>query len=524
MQKSALAPLVAQRSESLAQSSGDHNIFRWSNAIAPIAFVTADVVFLAMALVMTQVLSGYIAESLRLLNPILSLQAGIFVAFAIVSVSFFALVNAYDPATYASPLRDLVRIVGVLSAASMVIAFATLFIPAVQYGSTQMSLIWMDTILYVYSGRVLTRQALQILNRRGIGTRRVLIVGNAKTATTVARRLQRSGPLYEVMGLIDVGSTDFAVVDEDAISNEYANGNGNGHANGAESARTGLAGLKVLGGLGTLSRVVDVRQPTEVLLAVSPHEYATVRETIMHVHNDLGIPVRLALDPLVEEPDTQDAPAIGNVPAIQLKTSLFSWQYEQVKRAFDVFVTLFVLAAAAPFMALVAIAIKIDNPGPIFYRQVRIGRGGKPFYMYKFRSMKTNADALLEDLLKQNEASGAMFKMANDPRITRVGSIIRRLSIDELPQLFNVLNGTMSLVGPRPPLPREVAQYEDWHLQRLDAIPGITGLWQVKRGPISNFDEMVNLDVEYIQGWSLATDLTIILQTIPAVITAKGAM
>jgi exopolysaccharide biosynthesis polyprenyl glycosylphosphotransferase len=179
--------------------------------------------------------------------------------------------------------------------------------------------------------------------------------------------------------------------------------------------------------------------------------------------------------------------------------------------------------ALAPFFVAIAIAIKLDSPGPVFYRQERVGKDGARFGMLKFRSMRQDADRLLEALRQKNEATGPLFKMRDDPRVTRVGRILRRLSLDELPQLFNVLRGEMSLVGPRPPIPSEVAEYEEWQFGRLRAVPGITGLWQVSGRSDVPFHDMVRLDLHYIRNWSLALDLAILLRTIPAVLTSRGA-
>lgn len=189
--------------------------------------------------------------------------------------------------------------------------------------------------------------------------------------------------------------------------------------------------------------------------------------------------------------------------------------YMFLKRLIDIigsFIGIFLLG----FVFIVtAIAIKLDDPkGPVFFAQKRVGLNGKEFNMFKFRSMVTNAEEKLEELLRYNEIQGAMFKMKNDPRITKVGRIIRKTSIDELPQLFNVLRGEMSLVGPRPPLPREVKEYTDYDMQRLFVVPGCTGLWQVSGRSSIGFDEMVNLDLQYIAKRSIWFDLKIIIKTV----------
>jgi len=214
---------------------------------------------------------------------------------------------------------------------------------------------------------------------------------------------------------------------------------------------------------------------------------------------------------------------LNGIPLITLKQpSLREWQ-SVLKRIMDVAMSVLVLGISLPIMLLTALAIRLDSPGPIFFRQQRVGQDGELFDLIKFRSMYEDAEQRVQELKDQNEASGPLFKMRNDPRRTRVGAFIRRVSIDELPQFWNVLKGEMSVVGPRPALPSEVAMYEPWHLQRLEIAPGITGLWQVSGRSDLTFDEMVLLDVYYIENWSLATDLVILAKTIPTVLMGSGA-
>ncbi len=192
--------------------------------------------------------------------------------------------------------------------------------------------------------------------------------------------------------------------------------------------------------------------------------------------------------------------------------------YRFAKRAFDIAAAMFALIALSPVFLITALAIKLDSKGPVFFAQNRLGYKGRYFKMYKFRSMVVNAEQLLRQLELKNEVSGHMFKMRNDPRVTRVGRIIRKTSIDELPQLLNVLIGTMSLVGPRPPLPREVNQYDKWQDLRLSVRPGITGLWQISGRNDIGFEEMINLDLKYIRERCFLYDMKIILKTIPVLL------
>lgn len=188
--------------------------------------------------------------------------------------------------------------------------------------------------------------------------------------------------------------------------------------------------------------------------------------------------------------------------------------YHFVKRLFDIILSTIGLIVLSPIMGIIAYRIKKEDGGPVFYKQVRVGKNGHQFRMYKFRSMVVNADQLLENLKNQNEVDGAMFKMKHDPRITKVGHFIRKHSLDELPQLVNVLKGDMSLVGPRPPLPVEVKQYTEYDKQRLYVMPGCTGLWQATERNNVGFDKMVKLDLEYIKNASFMYDLSIIFKTI----------
>ena len=191
--------------------------------------------------------------------------------------------------------------------------------------------------------------------------------------------------------------------------------------------------------------------------------------------------------------------------------------YLMVKRATDIFAALFGIILLSPVLLVTALFIKLNSPGGIFFIQERNGYKGKIFKMLKFRSMVNNAEQLIDSFESVNEVSGHMFKMKEDPRITSVGKIIRKTSIDELPQLFNILKGDMSIVGPRPPIPREVVKYDAWHDLRLSVKPGLTGLWQVSGRSEVGFEEMVRLDLKYIRERSLLVDFKIILKTIPVI-------
>ncbi|QWH63549.1 sugar transferase [Bacillus mycoides] len=198
--------------------------------------------------------------------------------------------------------------------------------------------------------------------------------------------------------------------------------------------------------------------------------------------------------------------------------------YLLTKRCMDFIGALCGLILLSPLFLIIALIIKYEDPkGPVLFKQIRVGKDGKEFHMYKFRSMVADAEERLKDLLQYNEVSGAMFKMKEDPRITKIGKFIRKTSLDELPQLINVLKGEMSLVGPRPPLPREVKEYTAYDKQRLLVIPGCTGLWQVSGRNNLGFKEMVQLDLQYIKKRSILFDIIIIFKTVKEVFCSKEA-
>jgi exopolysaccharide biosynthesis polyprenyl glycosylphosphotransferase len=214
---------------------------------------------------------------------------------------------------------------------------------------------------------------------------------------------------------------------------------------------------------------------------------------------------------------------VGQFPTIPLHRREFPRGGFLIKRVLDITFSSIALALLSPIMLTIAIAVRLDSEGPIFYRAHRIGRKGRTFFCYKFRTMVQDADKLKEKLAHMNERDSVLFKISNDPRITRVGRILRKYSLDELPQFYNVLRGDMSLVGPRPPIAREVEQYELDHLRRLEVLPGITGLWQVEARQDPSFDSYISLDTAYVENWSLWLDLKILARTVGVVFAGTGS-
>jgi exopolysaccharide biosynthesis polyprenyl glycosylphosphotransferase len=214
----------------------------------------------------------------------------------------------------------------------------------------------------------------------------------------------------------------------------------------------------------------------------------------------------------------------GSVPLVHYQTPPGDGFDLAVKRLFDIVTSAVLLMVLAPLFAIIAIAVRTDSPGPILFKQRRVGLNGRIFSLYKFRSMQLDAEAQLSALRKENEMQGPAFKLRNDPRVTPVGRFIRRHSLDELPQLWNVFRGDMSLVGPRPPMPDEVQLYDRKERRRLSMRPGLTCTWQVSgRNDIADFESWVQLDLEYIDNWSLGLDFSLLVRTVPAVVFGSGA-
>jgi exopolysaccharide biosynthesis polyprenyl glycosylphosphotransferase len=280
-----------------------------------------------------------------------------------------------------------------------------------------------------------------------------------------------------------------------------------------------------LGGLETLSEHAPALHVDRVIFALPRRFLASDRVSRCFALCELlVIEVTIPTDFFDRRVATVDARPLHGVPAITLSARPRGGSAAlAVKRAFDVAVSALLLALLSPLFVAIAAVIRLDSEGPALFVQERCGLRGRRFPFLKFRTMHRDAEQRLAEIRERNELSGPVFKLKQDPRMTRVGRFLRRYSLDELPQLANVLVGHMSLVGPRPPVPSEVARYELDHHGRLSMRPGMTGLWQISGRNEIPFEEWVKLDLEYIQGWSLALDLGILLATIPAVLSGRGA-
>lgn len=334
------------------------------------------------------------------------------------------------------------------------------------------------------------------LRQRGIAVDRVLIVGAGEVGRALMRNIVAQPDLaYQVVGFVD----------DDP---------GRGH--------TDIGRFKALGGTENLSNLLSAFAVDEVIVTLP----WTAREkiiAIMELCQRARVNAKIVPDLFQLSLSRVAIDDVGGVPLIGIREVRIGTLNSVAKRLIDLVGSALLIILLLPIFALIALVIRLDSPGPTIFAQKRVGRGGRPFTAYKFRSMRVGADQEQAQLTDLNEASAPLFKIRNDPRRTRLGRWIRRLSLDELPQLFNVLVGDMSLVGPRPPLEAEVQQYQDWHKRRLEVSPGVTGLSQVSGRSELTFDEMVMLDIYYIENWSPWLDLWILLKTIPTVLLARGA-
>jgi len=335
------------------------------------------------------------------------------------------------------------------------------------------------------------------IRRKGLNYRNILLVGTGPRAQRFIEIIEAN----KEWGLRIIG-----LVDEDA---------------GLKG--TEVKGYKVIGAFDDIPDIVHNTVVDEVAFVV-PRSWMDRIEVIIHFCEVEGIKIHVAVDHFELKFYRAHLSNLGGFPLVSFETGVDRLLGLVLKRFADIIVSGFSLIILSPLFLITAILIKATSPGPVFFRQERSGLSGRKFILYKFRTMVADAEAQKADLLKHNEMGGPVFKMANDPRVTPLGKYLRKLSIDELPQFWNVFSGDMSIVGPRPPLPSEVSDYDNWHRRRLSMRPGITCIWQVSgRNKIVDFNRWVALDLEYIDNWSLALDIKIFLKTFPVVLFGIGA-
>lgn len=485
---------VIERAQARAASSGSRSL----------STVVARVVLVALDLAMVN-LAFYLAWYARYrLGLFVALEPGNYVehevyvplqvALSLVFACMLALRGLYRLPRAASALDDLSAIFTAAGLSAMVLFAASTFVRYPAESRLTLIFAWALITFLVVLARANWLWILGVLHQHGIGVARTLVVGDNTVGRMIMQALAGRPHLgYEVAGfLASEGEVDFGR-------------------------------FRCLGTPDELERVIHEERIHQVVIALPSTSHEAIMRIVNHCRRD-GVQFRLVPDLYEVSLGRLDIDTVSGIPLMGMKTHAIDGVNFFMKRVIDVAIALSVLVLFAWFFVPLAVLIWIeDRGGSPLYGQVRVGRGGRHFTMLKFRSMRPGADQQLSQLLEYNEAEGPIFKMRDDPRRTRIGAFMRRWSIDEWPQLWNVVKGDMSLVGPRPATPREVAQYEDWQLHRLDTLPGITGLWQVSGRSELGFSEQVLMDITYIENWSLGLDLRILLRTIPAVLSGKGA-
>ena len=347
-----------------------------------------------------------------------------------------------------------------------------------------------------------------------------LLVANRVALRLVARAARRRGRNTRTFAVVGSGEMVEAVIEAIAAHKEW------GYSFAGYVLEDGAGappGAKVLGRLSDMGHLLEAHVLDDVIFGV-PRERLDGIEEAVSLCEEQGVGVRLLLNSfLANRRSRMSVEELEGIPMLAFSRTPSAAAPLVAKRIFDLVVSTGALVLLAPLFIGLAIAIKLDSRGPVFFRQRRIGLNGREFWLYKFRSMCHDAEARLHHVSDQNEMDGPVFKMREDPRVTRVGRFLRKTSLDEFPQFWNVLKGEMSVVGPRPPIRSEVKRYQRWQRRRLSVKPGITCTWQVSGRNEIDFAQWMELDLHYIDNWSLWHDVKIVLRTIPAVILGKGA-
>jgi len=364
---------------------------------------------------------------------------------------------------------------------------------------------WGLSLLLILGSRRLWHLRAGRLRSDGRLAFRTLIVGTNIEAVHLAKVMSSQRFGFDVIGMVATYDGPRKIGDVEVLGDVEV-----------------VGGVPVVGEIGRIRELIRETNADCVFVAASATRTNEMRVLTRSARLE-GAQVRVTAN-LPETLSTRlTAQPVGGVMSLALEPIRLSRLQRAAKRGLDLLGASFALLVTLPLFVVVAVVVKVTSRGPVFYRQERIGHHGERFAMLKFRTMVLDAEKMLRELRARNESSGPLFKIKDDPRLTPFGRWLRRWSIDEAPQLLNVLVGRMSLVGPRPSLPTEVALYEDWHFDRLEVRPGMTGLWQVSGRSTLSFDDYVRLDLFYIENWSLVYDLYILAKTIPAVLSGRGS-
>lgn len=404
----------------------------------------------------------------------------------------FWLYGLYEPRQVLSPVNEFKQVFHGVIAGSVLIFLADSILRLNL--SRAWALLAMTLGFVVVGGeRLLVRKVLHFMRRRGGDATRTIILGANQEARTVAKTLEREAWLgYRIVGFVD----------DAPIGQPLPEG--------------------VIGRTSELKELIAKHRAQLVLVASSATDASNLNRLLWELQS-VEVDLQITSGTLDLMASRMTVQSVAGVPLLFVRRTGINRGQRALKRSIDIIGSLAGLVVLSPFLIAVALWIKKDSPGGAFFGQVRSGQGGETFTCWKFRTMVADAEARRAEIEHLSEGPGLLFKLKDDPRVTRTGKILRRYSLDELTQLYNVLRGEMSLVGPRPALPSEVEQYDDWVANRLQVKPGMTGLWQVSGRTETSFEDYVRYDLFYIQNWSLSLDLWILWRTFRAVTSAEGA-
>jgi exopolysaccharide biosynthesis polyprenyl glycosylphosphotransferase len=395
--------------------------------------------------------------------------------------------------------REVMTTVRVVMVGNVLLATFAYLLPLRQLSRSWFILFGVFSALFLIIEKIALRILARYVRSKGLNYRTLLIVGTGRRATDLAAMIEAHKYWgYKLLGFVSDGHH---------LSN-------------------GWARFRIYGNVPDLRRILEhgqIDEPIdEIVFAVTRKKLDEMKQIFL-LCEEMGIRTRVAMNFFQNRVARIEIEELEGIPFLTFTTTPSNETQLALKRLLDITVSLGILAIAAPIIFLVSLAIRITSPGSVLFKQKRIGLNGRMFTLYKFRTMIEDAHERRNEIEHLNEMTGPVFKAKDDPRITPVGRVLRRFSLDEIPQLWNVLKGDMSLVGPRPPIPEEVAAYHRWHRRRLSMKPGLTCLWQISGRNNIDFERWMQLDLQYIDNWSPSLDLKILLRTIPAVLSGKGA-
>jgi len=453
--------------------------------------VAADMIAVSSSLFVASIIRFEVMNE----QPAATLDYAVVTAIATpVFIIFFFFYGLYEPRQVLGPVNEFKQVFHAVIA-GVVVLFVADSALNLKLARGWVLIVLVSGLVLVGGERLALRKALHFVRRRGADLSRTIVLGANHEAVTVARALERERWLgYRILGFVDDAAPTHGLLGPD----------------------------KIIGSTSELKQVIDEHNAGVIVIASTAFGAARLNRLLWQLQ-DCDVDLQMTSGTIDLMASRMIVQSVGAVPLMYVKRTGMDRLQRTLKRMLDLLGAGLGLLILSPALAFMAMWIRKDSHGGAIFKQIRVGRDGRLFECWKFRTMVRNAEDLRAELEDQSEGPGLLFKLKEDPRVTKVGKILRRYSLDELPQLWNVVKGDMSLVGPRPALPTEVEQYDDWIRNRLTVKPGMTGLWQVSGRTETSFIDYVRYDLFYIQNWSLSLDLWILWRTLRAVTSAEGA-